>query len=276
MSKYTTEVRFICESYTQNINSFNIDEILNECWEKIFYTKVMFFDESYKNILCKKILKHFYFREICCETVGLWKIWMNTKLEEIMPYYNELYKSALLKFDPLIDVDMNIKKNRTTDGTTKEDKNNNETTSTVKDSQGNTTNNINRNETTNTVNTTDQTNYNLYSDTPQGDLNGLEDKKYLTNARKTTDELNNSINKEGNNTENSSTEYNENNTINENINATYTATGATKTIDDYIEKISGKRGNKTYSSMLYEFRKSILNIDLMVIEEFNDLFFNLW
>ena len=77
------------------------------------YDIYAFFDEDYRKILCSKILKHYYLREIGCETVGIWKLWVNTKLEEIMPYYNQLYESAKLKFDPFHDVDLTRKHNRT-------------------------------------------------------------------------------------------------------------------------------------------------------------------
>ena len=108
MSKYTTEVRFICEQkagYDESKGFNSVDEILNESWNKIFTTNATFYDPAYKPIICKKILKHYYTREIAAETVGLWLLWMNTKLEEILPYYNKLWSSALLEFDPFKDVD---------------------------------------------------------------------------------------------------------------------------------------------------------------------------
>ena len=47
MSKYTTEVRFICESKSGLENSKgcdDVDEILNNSWNKIFTTKAEIFD----------------------------------------------------------------------------------------------------------------------------------------------------------------------------------------------------------------------------------------
>ena len=58
------------------------------------------FDENYRETLDTKILKHYYTREIGFETVGLWKFKLNTKMNEIMDYYNQLYESALLEFNP--------------------------------------------------------------------------------------------------------------------------------------------------------------------------------
>ena len=95
LSKYTTEVRYICETDSgldESVGFNSVDEVISKSWNKIFTSKVPFFDEDYRKILCCKILKHYYLREICSETVGLWKLWVNTKLEEIMPYYNQFMK----------------------------------------------------------------------------------------------------------------------------------------------------------------------------------------
>lgn len=56
------------------------------------------FDEKYREPLKQKIIEHFYFREIGQETPARFKKVLNTKLREIMPYYNNLYKSELMYF----------------------------------------------------------------------------------------------------------------------------------------------------------------------------------
>ena len=112
MSKYTTEVRFICETaagYTESVDYDLVEETIQKAIPKVFNFDFPIFDESYRNVLCTKILKHYYTREICEETVGLWKLRLNTRLNEIMPYYNQLYKSELLEFNPFYDVDITTK-----------------------------------------------------------------------------------------------------------------------------------------------------------------------
>ena len=99
MSKYTTELRFICESkagLSDSVGFNQIDDVISKSWNKIF-DNFPIFDESYRSVLCSKILKHYYTREISAETVGLWQLWLNTRMGEIMPYYNKLYESALLE-----------------------------------------------------------------------------------------------------------------------------------------------------------------------------------
>ena len=109
MSKYTTEVRFICENsagLSESDGADNVDSILDRCWNKVFNFNFPIFDENYRQVLCRKILKHYYTREIAHETVGRWKLALNTKLNEIMPYYNQLYESELLEFNPFYDIDL--------------------------------------------------------------------------------------------------------------------------------------------------------------------------
>ena len=50
------------------------------------------FDENYRNTLNQNILHHYYENEIGFETASLFRFYLNQKLNEIMPYYNELYK----------------------------------------------------------------------------------------------------------------------------------------------------------------------------------------
>ena len=93
MSKFTTQVRFICEinaDLTESVGFNNVEEVLNKSWNKIF-SDFPIFDEQYRAELCKKILRHYYTREICCETVGRWKLFLSDKMKNIMPYYNQLY-----------------------------------------------------------------------------------------------------------------------------------------------------------------------------------------
>lgn len=251
MSKYTTEVRFICEQksgLSESVGANDVDTVIEKCWDKVFTSKVRFFDETYRKILCSKILKHYYLREIGCETVGVWILWMNERLEMLMPYYNKLYESELIKFNPMYDVDLTRAHNRKNaqDDTGKRDSVSNRDTSV-----------------TNTVNT-DSSNVSrdLYSDTPQGALTGIENETYLTNARKVTD----SGSVTSNSNEKSGSDFTENESTTKNMNST----------EDYLESVQGKQGSGSYSDLLMKYRDTFLNIDQMVVEEFSDLFMLLW
>lgn len=231
MSKYTTQVRFICEQKAgleESTGANNIDTVISESWNKIFTTTCEFFDENYRKVLCSKILKHYYMREIGAETVGLWAFWMNSKLEEIMPYYNQLYLSAKIEFSPLDDV--NVTREHNIDRTNK------------LESGGGTSG----------TSTENRSQLDLYSDTPQGAVTNLENQTYLTNASKNTAE----------NSVTNKTSFNN------------TDTGSNT--ESFSETVKGKQGSTSYSEMLIKYRETMLNIDMMVINEFQDLFFLLW
>lgn len=219
MSKYTTEVRFICENYAgldESAGYNSVDEIIEKSWEKIFDFYFPIYDENYRQVLCSKILKHYYTREIGEETVGLWKLRLHAKMNEIMPYYNKLYTAWAKEFNPLFDTELT--REHTLDRT------GNQTGETE-------TNTVNRN---------------LYSDTPQGSLQNVDNETYLTNASKDIADGNSNY------------------------------TQDIKSTDEYLETVKGKSSGVSYSRMLNEYREALLNIDLMVINELNNLFMMIW
>lgn len=110
MSKYTTEVRYICEHYAglnESTGFEDVDEIVEKARKKIF-SNYPIFDENHRAELEKKILKHYYTREIGFETVGLFKLYLNNRMAEIMPYYNKLYESETFEFNPFINTDFKV------------------------------------------------------------------------------------------------------------------------------------------------------------------------
>ena len=242
MSKYTTELRFICESkagLSDSVGFNQIDDVISNSWNKIF-DNFPIFDESYRSVLCSKILKHYYTREISAETVGLWQLWLNTRMDEIMPYYNKLYESALLEFDPFKDTNYSRNHGGTFTGDTVRNGR----------SEIDVDNSVTSNGTSNSKN--------LFSDTPQGAITNIENESYLTNATLIKDTDTNTTNTDGNSTtQNTET------------------TGITNT-DNWIETIVGKQSTVSYSKLLQEFRDTFLNIDVMIINDLGDLFMNLW
>lgn len=60
------------------------------------------YDETMREDLNQKILKHYWNYEIGQETESMFRFSLNRKMNEIMPYYNQLYRSAQLEIDPLL------------------------------------------------------------------------------------------------------------------------------------------------------------------------------
>lgn len=279
MSKYTTQVRFICETEAglfESTGASNVDQVLNGSWNKIFTTKAPIFEESHRAELCKKILKHYYLREIGCETTGIWKLWMNTRFDEIMPYYNQLYKSETLEFEPFEDVNRKTTHEKNNQGTSN-DTADSTFDSTVKDTETNTTDQtINTTQNTD-QNTTDNLNrWDKFADTPQGGLEGVESGEYLTDARNITEDRSGNTTtdvtgKQTGNTEYTGEQNETRNDVGHNENDRQY-----RDQEDFDELVKGKQGSASYSQMLEEYRKTFLNIDMMIIREFEDLFLQLW
>ena len=275
MSKYTTEVRYICEHFSglsESVGYNDVEQVIKNCLPKVFDFDFPIFDENYRTVLETKILRHYYTREIGLETVGLWKLKLSTKLNEIMPYYNKLYKSELLNFNPLYDVDVTVERKIDTTGqhgTITEETTSNNGSSTYDRSVDTSVHN--------TDSSTDASSNNkkqMYSDTPQGSITDLEGGRYLTNA--TIDDSTGSVVSSGEQNGNSTTEESgsteTNNTSNKNTNSSVDI----KNMEDYIENVKGKQGGQSFSSLLMEFRETFLNIDMMVINDLEELFFGLW
>lgn len=256
MSKYTTEVRFICETsagLTESVGYSGIDEVLDKARDKVFDFDFPIFDESYRAVLENKILKHYYTREISAESVGLWKMWLNTRMNEIMPYYNKLYESELIKFNPLYDVDLSTDYKKTDNGGHSKSGSFSETDGSS-GSISRTTQDAQKND-----------HWDYYSDTPQGGVNGLANNTYLTNARHITDDGTGST---------STTSGTDSSTVEKS--GSNSETGTINNVEDYLHHVVGKTGGASYSKLLSEFRDTFLNIDMMIIGELKDLFMNLW
>ena len=151
MSNYTTQVRYICETFaglTESEGVNDVNTIVEQAAPKIFMNFPIW-DEEYRLTLETKILKHFYLREIAHETVGLWRLRLDTRMNELMPVYNKMYAAVSQEFNPLFDVDIT----REHDGSST-------------DKSNSTGNSVNK-----------------YSETPQGSIQNVVDGKYLTTAQ---------------------------------------------------------------------------------------------
>lgn len=62
------------------------------------------YDESKRKKLNDKFIRHYWMREIGCETVGHFCLWCSNTFNEIMPYYNKLYEAELLNVEHLLGI----------------------------------------------------------------------------------------------------------------------------------------------------------------------------
>lgn len=326
MSKYTTELRFICETaagLSESKGFNNVDGIIEAARKKIFDFEYPIFDEDYRQTLETKILKHFYTREIGSETVGRWRLWLDATMNEIMPFYNKLYTDGLSIINPLQDVDMTEKKEaetthtssgssvlskdmktleRGTDMTTQEGSITDEGTYSSnrdidKDGYTQSSNKDTRTHSDDMV----HTHWDLYSDTPQNGLTGVDNLDYLTNARKTTDSVaaggqvtdtttygkrdqyHEIVNDDVKNGKSDNTRtMNTRDSLIKNSDTYEKGTDSTTTSDsgggteNYLIRRYGRSGGVNVLEVIQQMQDTFMDIDRMVIRDLEPLFMHLW
>lgn len=106
MASYTIELRRVCEIYGRDtvenwFKSYNIEDYLSPSQIEIL-TKAGLWN---KEKLAKKIVDHYFMREIGFETPALFEHFAKVEMQEIMEYYLPLIYSTSIEFDPLVNVD---------------------------------------------------------------------------------------------------------------------------------------------------------------------------
>lgn len=106
MSKYTTELRFVCASYSRPIvESWFKDYELSDYLTPAQIETIENAGIWNKSKLARKIVDHYFMREIGCETPALFKLYAKVYMQEIMERKLPLIYSASINYDPLVNVD---------------------------------------------------------------------------------------------------------------------------------------------------------------------------
>ena len=292
-ARYTMDVRTICETYA-NVEApgwsdqTTVDQIIDTALPSIFNFSFPIFSEDYRKQLEHHIIQHFYTREIAFQTVGRWKLGLQQTLNDIMPYYNQLYESQILEIDPF----ENLKWSEKTDtsgsstSTTKNtrDGETNGTSRTEADSTNDGTSSTETSGKTNTNNSQDTTSSHkdAFSDTPQGSLSNVENNTYLTDYRSISDDKN--VTDTGEQTTSGTadvTDHSESNdvsntTTNSTTTSTENGTGTTENTGTMTREVTGKNTSTSYSELLQQYRDTFLNIDMMIIDELEPLFLQIY
>lgn len=169
MATYTVELRKLCEIYTRAevenwFKDYELsDYLLPDQLEVLNKTNIW-----NKEKLAKKIVDHYYMREIGFETPELFKHYAKLTMNEIMESKLPLIYTTALEYDPLVNVDFTETFNRTTEGEG-ENKGNSKS-----DSKNN------------------ASGLNINSDTPQGEINkeNILKGNYATNTSASETESN--------------------------------------------------------------------------------------
>lgn len=163
MSKYTIELNQIVNDLDFNLFDFNYN----------------LYDNELKSSFEKKFIDHFYFYEIGLTPIARFKKALQIKLNDIFPYYKQLYETELRckGIDFMLNKDLKEQYTRELTGNSS----------------------VNQSSTS----TSNDTSLNINNDTPQNKIDDLD--QFMTSASKNTD--NSTMNSSGTNSaENNSTE----------------------------------------------------------------------
>ena len=207
MSKYTLELRYMYED--ENFKLFDFPYNL--------------YDNDLKPWFEEKFYQHFMFYEIGFDTIGMFKQRLMSKLNDIFPYYKQLYETEIRSkgIDFMLNKDL------------KE--------SYVRELTSNSNSNQESNVTSNSLSTAGQL-------TPSLIANSQKIDKFMDSAQK-------------DNSSSSSTSSGESN-------------GNSK--EEYTLTSQGNIGITSSAELLAKWRDVIINIDLMIFEECNDLFMQIF
>ena len=207
MSNYTLQLRYLYED--ENFNLFDFPYNL--------------YNNDLKPWFEEKFYQHFMFYEIGFDTIGMFKQRLMTKLNDIYPYYRDLYETEIRSKNIDFMLNKDLKE------------------SYVRELTSNSNSNQESNVTSNGLSTAGQL-------TPSLIANSQKIDKFMDTAQK----------------DNSSS----------NSTSTGESTGNSK--EEYTLTSQGNIGITSSAELLAKWRETLLNIDLMIFEECNDLFMQIF
>lgn len=160
-------------------NTIEINQLVNDLDFNLFDFEYNLYDNELKSVFEKKFIDHFYFYEIGLTPIARFKKALQIKLNDIYPYFKQLYQTELRCNDIDFMLNKDLKEQYTRELT------------------GNSS--VNQSSTS----TTKDTSLNINNDTPQNKIDDLD--QFMTSASKNTD--NSTMNSNGTNSaENNLTE----------------------------------------------------------------------
>lgn len=117
MAKYTMELRKVCDYYTrEEVENWFKNYELSDFLRPDEIDSITTANIWSKDRLAKKIVDHYFMREIGFETPALFKHYAFITMQEIMEEKLPLIYSSSIKYDPLVNVDYTEKFERSLEG----------------------------------------------------------------------------------------------------------------------------------------------------------------
>ena len=272
MAKYTIELKTM-------MNDESIKPLLDEALSKYPLYKPNTDDEYVLSLiptreeLNRKILNHYRRYEIGFETIAEFLEELEITMDEIMPYYNQLYKSVEIMGlidDPFGNVDVTETFTETRAGTNKV----NDTTNTLTESDDHNTVNSSAQDSSSTESNVNSNSKNVESDTPQGNLGvtaeNIDDVTHASKINWNKNTSNDSASTSGS----SSTESETEGYSSSEANTTHNSQGETSETTEHTFTKKGNQGVNTYAHDMEELRTTFIDVTKQIIEneELKNLF----
>lgn len=269
MASYTMQLKTYIEQATQYEEGLSNMDRIKEGRKKLFDFDYPFFDDNYREQFEVNFISNFYTREIGFETEGLFKFKLESWLNINMPYYNEMFETTKIKYDPLLNARMTTERERTTDSN-RDDK---RLIDQVSNSESQTNEDMTGKSNKDVDNTVDNFSRQVSSDTPDNRLalttrrgtgvieyaSGIDEEKQDNRSQSNTQS-----DSESNSKSNASVEGTTNQTDDYNRKQ--------EELEKYREEREGKIGTESYSKMLREYRQELLRVEVDIHRELQQLF----
>ncbi len=204
------------------------------------------YKEEHRAELNEKIVRHYALREIGQETAQQFVFYLGTTMAEIMPYFNERYRTLEMEYNPLNSIDM------TTDSENGSESQSSSKASSTQDSTSSSASESNNSSTT--------TSKSFDSDVPQTGVQG-DFARYASHANESQADSSGTA---------SSTQDSTSHT---------TAHSST----DYQHDSSNARGkshvtgrSQSAMSLIQEYRNAIINVDMEIVRSLEPCFMQVW
>lgn len=204
------------------------------------------YDENHRVELNEKIVRHYALREIGQETAQQFIFYLGATMAEIMPYFNERYRTLDMEYNPLQSVDM------TTDS---ENGSESQSSSKASSAQDSTSSSSSKSDNASTT-----TSKSFDSDVPQTGVVG-DFARYASHANESQADTSGTASSSQDSTSHT------------------TAHSAT----DYQHDASNSKGkshvigrNQSAMSLVQEYRNAIINVDMEIVRSLEPCFMQLW
>lgn len=204
------------------------------------------YDESHRIELNEKIVRHYALREIGQETAQQFVFYLGATMAEIMPYFNERYRTLDMEYNPLQSVDM------TTDSESGGESQSSGRASSTQDSTSNSSSKSDNASTT--------TSKSFDSDVPQTGVVG-DFARYASHANES--------------------QADSSGTASSSQDSASHATSHSAT--DYQHEASNSKGkshvigrSQSAMSLVQEYRNAIINVDMEIVRSLEPCFMQLW